>query len=55
MGDKIVIKLQMGKEGIPYYIKPNLIKPIISALKSISTISVLFDTPSLYPGSRDIS
>ena len=51
-GDRVVIKLHMGEAGNPYYLKPDLIQPIIDTLKLIGTEPVLFDTPTLYHGGR---
>lgn len=51
-GDKVVIKLHMGEKGNPYYLKPELIQPIIDTLKLMGAEPVLFDTPTLYHGKR---
>ena len=50
--DRVVIKLHMGEKGNPYYLKPDLIQPIITTLKLIGAEPVLFDTPTLYRGER---
>ncbi len=51
--DKIAVKLHMGEAGNKYYIKPEFVKKVISILRDINTNPFLFDSPVMYPGSRD--
>jgi uncharacterized Fe-S center protein len=51
--DRIAVKLHMGEAGNRYFIKPEFVKKIIKILGEMNTKPFLFDSPVMYPGSRD--
>ncbi len=52
-GDRIAVKLHMGEKGNRYFLKPDLVKKIVSILIKIQASPFLFDSPVVYPGGRD--
>ncbi len=52
-GEKIAVKVHMGETHNKFYLKPDIIKKIISALKELNLNPFLFDSPVVYPGGRD--
>jgi len=51
--DRIAVKLHMGEAGNKHYIKPEFVKKVIKILGDMNTKPFLFDSPVMYPGSRD--
>jgi len=51
-GKKVPIKLHMGEEGNPYFIKPELVRPLVVELKKAQVDPYLLDTTVAYHGSR---
>lgn len=51
-GKKVPVKLHMGEKGNPYFIKPEVVKPVIDKLKNAAVNPFLFDTTVAYHGSR---
>ena len=49
---KVPVKLHMGEKNNPYFIKPQLVRFVVEALKKIHADPFLFDTTVAYPGSR---
>lgn len=52
-GDKIAVKLHMGETNNPYYLKPDVIKKLVSVLNELGFKPFLFDSPVIYKGGRD--
>lgn len=51
-GDRIVIKAHLGEYGNVTHVRPELIGVVAEELKKMGTKPFLFDTPTLYRGSR---
>jgi uncharacterized protein len=51
-GKKVPVKLHMGEKGNPYFVKPELVKHVVDALKKVDANPFLFDTTVSYPGAR---
>tara|TARA_Y100000310_G_C20670447_1_gene809980 strand:+ start:606 stop:1577 length:972 start_codon:yes stop_codon:yes gene_type:complete len=51
-GDKIAVKLHMGEKGNKYYLKPELVKRVISVMKKLGLKPFLFDSPVKYNSMR---
>ena len=51
--DRIAVKLHMGEAGNKYYLKPEFVNKVIKILGDMNTRPFLFDSPVMYPGSRD--
>ena len=49
---KVLIKLHMGEEGNPNFMKPELVKHVIDELKKVDAKPFLFDTTAAYHGAR---
>ena len=52
-GSRIAVKLHMGEIRNKYYLKPGVIKGIVSVLKELGLKPFLFDSVVLYSGARD--
>ncbi|MDH5596246.1 MAG: DUF362 domain-containing protein, partial [Candidatus Bathyarchaeota archaeon] len=50
---KVAVKLHMGEYGNLHYIRPPIVGRIVEILKDLGNSPYLFDTPTLYPGSRE--
>ncbi len=51
-GARVAIKLHMGEYGNLNYVRPPIIGRVVEAVKSVGGEPFLFDTTTLYPGSR---
>ena len=51
--EKVLVKLHMGEINNKWYVKPEIAKIAVDELKKIKSDPFLFDTPSIYRGSRD--
>jgi len=51
-GKKVPLKLHMGEEKNPYFVKPELVKLVVDELKKASADPFLFDTTVAYHGAR---
>jgi hypothetical protein len=51
-GKTVPIKLHMGETGNRYFLKPELAKIVVDALKSVNAKPFLYDTKVAYPGLR---
>jgi len=51
-GKKVPVKLHMGEENNPYFVKPELVKDVVMQLKKAHANPFLFDTTVAYHGSR---
>lgn len=49
---KVLVKLHMGEQKNPYFVKPELVKTVVGELKKIHALPFLFDTTVAYQGSR---
>ncbi|MFH1654026.1 MAG: DUF362 domain-containing protein [Pseudomonadota bacterium] len=52
-GELLPIKLHFGEEGNKGYIRPELVRPFISACKKYKALPFLTDTNTIYRGRRD--
>lgn len=50
---KVAVKLHMGEYGNLHYIRPTIVRQFVDILKNLGNTPFLFDTPTLYSGSRD--
>lgn len=48
----VAVKLHMGEYGNLHYVRPPLVGKIVEILKTLGNSPFLFDTPTLYSGSR---
>ncbi len=48
----VAVKLHMGEYGNLHYVRPPLVGKIVEVLSNLGNSPFLFDTPTLYPGSR---
>ena len=53
--ESIAVKLHMGEKTNEYFIKPELVKRMITIMKELKLKPFLFDSPVNYPGGRDTS
>jgi len=51
-GKKVPVKLHMGEKGNPYFVKPELVKGVITELLQVRAKPFLLDTTVAYHGSR---
>ena len=51
--DKIAVKVHMGEYGNLTHVRPQIVSAVVEELKKMGTKPFLFDTPTLYKGSRD--
>jgi len=51
-GKKVPLKLHMGENKNPYFVKPELVKRVVDELKKADAKPYLFDTTVAYHGSR---
>lgn len=51
-GQKVAIKLHMGEYGNLSYVRPPIVGKVVEAVKEAGGHPFLFDTPTLYTGSR---
>lgn len=51
--DRIAVKLHMGESGNRHFVKPVTVRRVIGVLSALNTRPFLFDSPVIYPGSRD--
>jgi len=51
-GDKVAVKVHMGEYGNLNYVRPPIIGRVVEILNNMETKPFLFDTPTLYHGSR---
>jgi len=52
-GDKVAVKAHLGEYGNLTHIRPQILNAIVEELKEMGTKPFIFDTPTLYSGSRD--
>lgn len=50
--DNVVVKAHMGEYGNLNYVRPPIVGRIVEIIKSVGGKPILFDSPTLYPGSR---
>lgn len=51
--DKIAVKVHMGEYGNITHVRPQIVGAVVEELKKMGTKPFVFDTPTLYKGSRD--
>jgi uncharacterized Fe-S center protein len=51
-GKQVPVKLHMGEKNNPYFVKPALVKEVITELRNVHAQPFLFDTTVAYHGSR---
>ena len=51
--DRIAIKVHMGEYGNITHVRPQIVGAVVEELKKMGTKPFVFDTPTLYKGSRD--
>jgi uncharacterized Fe-S center protein len=51
--DKIAVKVHMGEYGNITHVRPEIVGAVVDELKKMGARPFVFDTPTLYKGSRD--